>query len=280
MQSNNKYRFPEWVKILLLAAVILLSALLSRCGIMENVDLRVWGTKDAKTATMQELFQTALEPMGSTMYIWGGGWDSKNERSGKSATQIGISAKWAEFASMQDSDYDFEEHRYESENGLDCSGYVGWIMYNLFEEKDGRQGYVTFSTSMAEDFASRGWGNLIINPHEFLPGDVVSMEGHVWICLGTCEDGSVLLAHSSPPGVSVCGTVVPGEKDTSIAAELAEKFMMKNYPKWQEKYPKRLVSESYLENVVVLRWNEKTLQDAKEFQALSGEEIIAMLCSM
>ncbi len=276
MQARNNRACPQWMKLLLLFLVVLPALLLTKCNAME-----------AKSSTMQKLFQTALEPMGSTMYVWGGGWDSKNESAAKSTTQIGVSKKWADFANKQDESYDFKEYRYESEKGLDCSGYIGWVMYNLFEDKDGREGYVTFSTEMAEDFAGRGWGRLIKNPKEFLPGDIVSMEGHVWMSLGTCADGSVLLMHSSPPGVSVCGTRVPGtstgtegdteEAATSIAITLAEEFMTENYPDWQEKYPNRAVSELYLEGVRLMRWNERTLTDAIEFQSMSGEEVMEFL---
>lgn len=218
------------------------------------------------------------------MYIWGGGWDSNDAKAGKTATQIGVDQNWAEFAQKQDANYDFEEHMDEQENGLDCSGYVGWVMYNLFEDRDGQDGYVSLSTGMAENLARKGWGKLIKNPQKFLPGDIVSMQGHVWICLGTCEDGSVLLIHSSPPGVSICGTVVPGtemtedmEQADSIAIQLAEAYMSSNYPKWQEKYPNRAVPSTYLENVTVLRWNSDTLKDVEKYQSLSGEEVLDLL---
>lgn len=270
MGRRNRHTAPPVYKCVVFLIVILLAARLVSCG--KSDDECAAGT--TQPVSMQELFETALEPMGSTMYVWGGGWDSDNASAGRSARQLGVSKKWAQFAAGQDADYDFKEHRYESENGLDCSGYVGWVMYNLFETRNGREGYVTFSTKMAEDFASRGWGWLIKNPHTFLPGDIVSMEGHVWISLGTCADGSVLLMHSSPPGVSVCGTVV---SEQSIAVQLATAYMSEHYPNWQEKYPNRTVPQTYLEDVTVLRWNSKTLEDAKEYQSLSGEAMIDLL---
>lgn len=226
-----------------------------------------------KISTMEKLFQTALKPVGSTMYIWGGGWNDEDNAAGATSTQIGLYPQWGKFADQQDETYDFKEHRFERENGLDCSGYVGWVIYNTFENEDGQSGYVTTSTDMAENFANRGWGEFMKNPKEFLPGDIVSMEGHVWICLGTCEDGSVLLIHSSPPGVSICGTQVEGKEHT-IAIELATKYMETYYPNWQKKYPNRTVPSAYLKNVSLMRWNRDTLIDAKMYQDLSGEEII------
>ena len=96
------------------------------------------------------------------------------------------------------------------------------------------------------------------------------MEKHVWICLGTCEDGSVLLVHASPPGVSVCGT-------KGKAAKLAEEYMSTQYPEWQQKYPKREVSGSYIKDVILFRWTKGMMLDAEELQSLTGEEVINYL---
>lgn len=229
-----------------------------------------------KSATIEKLLKTAMEPVGTTMYIWGGGWNGADEGSGATSTKLGLSPRWKEFAKEQEESYDFNEHRFERENGLDCSGYVGWVLYNTFEKKDGLSGYVTSSTDFARSLANRGWGKLIENPKEFLPGDIVSMEGHVWICLGNCEDGSVLLVHSSPPGVAVCGTSVVDSED-SIAERLATEFMSKKHPTWQEKYPNREVAETYLKNVNLFRWNKSTMSDVEKFQQKSAEEIMGVL---
>lgn len=229
-----------------------------------------------RTSTIERFLEIALEPVGSTMYIWGGGWNEEDSEAGATSTQLGLHPQWKTFAQKQDETYDFKQHRFERENGLDCSGYVGWVIYNTFETESGQTGYVTTSTDFAESLASRGWGKLIQNPKEFLPGDVVSMEGHVWICLGTCTDGSVLLVHSSPPGVSVCGTQI-GEGKSSIAIEVATRFMSEQHSNWQEKYPNRTVSTSYLENVSVFRWNKSTMLDAEKVQNMSGEEIIVYM---
>ena len=196
---------------------------------------------------------------------------------------MGVSKIWQDFAKEQDEKYDYTNHLFQREKGLDCSGYIGWVVYNTFETKNGKAGFVTRSTDMAKSFAERGWGTCIENPKEYLPGDIVSMDGHVWICLGTCEDGSVLLVHSSPPGVSVCGTQVPQDNSTeeyggtSVAIELATTFMEEKYPQWQEKYPNRMVSDAYLKNVSVMRWNSNVMTDAKDIQNLSGEEIIDLI---
>lgn len=260
----------------MLFILVLVLLVLGAIAILED-------TINTKSASIECLLRTALEPVGSTMYIWGGGWDDNDNVSGTTSTQLGLRTEWKEFASIQKADYDFKKHRFEREKGLDCSGYVGWVLYNTFERKDGQPGYVTTSTFFAESLAERGWGKLISKPEDFLPGDIVSMDGHVWICLGTCEDGSVLLVHSSPPGVSVCGTGVVDERRNnseendegkSIAISLAEEYMRTCHPTWQEKYPNRYVGKNYLENVQVFRWNENTMSDAKELQGLSAEKVL------
>lgn len=267
MRIREAYAIKDRIKLIIFLLFILIWMIFLAVNISDN-------TQEMKQATIERLLKTAMEPVGSTMYIWGGGWNGEDSGAGSTATQIGLSPSWKAFANQQDENYDFRDHRFEREMGLDCSGYVGWVIYNIFETASGRPGYVTTSTDMAESLAKRGWGEVMRNPKEFLPGDIVSMEGHVWICLGTCEDGSVILVHSSPPGVSVSAT-----KQESIAVRYATEYMKNYHNQWQEKYPNRCVPLSYLENVSVFRWNSKVMKDAKEFQEKTGEEIMILLSS-
>lgn len=266
MKLRQNHPILDRIKIIIVLLIIL-------CVLLKLAQYLDEKNSNKKASAIELLIQTALQPVGSTMYIWGGGWNEEDSAAGGTSTQMGLSPQWRVFAEQQDEKYDFEEHRLERENGLDCSGYVGWVIYNIFETENGQDGYVTTSTDMAAAFAKRGWGELIENPKEFLPGDIVSMEGHVWISLGTCSDGSVLLVHSSPPGVSVCGTQLK-EGESSIAITLATAYMEQYHPQWQEKYPNRTVPNTYLENVKVFRWNSNVMTDAEEYRLKSGEEII------
>lgn len=226
--------------------------------------------------TLEEFLKTALLPVGNTMYIWGGGWNEEDTGAGPGAMTLGVHPEWAGFAALQDETYNYKEHKYEILKGLDCSGYVGWVVYNQFEEEYGNTGYVYKSTETAAKFSEFGWGQLVEMPEEFLPGDIVSMKGHVWICLGMCEDGSVVLLHASPPGVSVCGTKVDGGAK-SQAAELAKQYMTMYYPVWQEKYPDREVGQKYVTDVTLMRWNSDTFEDAETLQKMSAEEVLKLL---
>ena len=277
MRLRQRYAIADRIKLLLiLFLVLLVFGMIAYKTYTQEMEF-------GKRQTMERLLKISLQPLGTTMYIWGGGWDVEDDAAGTGATRIGLSPVWKTFAKQQDATYNFENYRYERELGLDCSGYIGWIVYNTFERKSGQTGYVITSTEMAENFANRGWGELLINPDTFLPGDIVSMEGHVWMSLGTCADGSVLLIHSSPPGVSICGTPAPQQDANnlgkSIAITLAEEFMQEYYPAWQEKYPERAVSSTYLSEVIVMRWNTHTFYDAEKFQVLSGEEILQYFSS-
>lgn len=273
MKIRQEHSVCDRLKLLLILLLLLVFVVAELLWLLSH-------NTRGKVSTMEHFLQTALEPVGTTMYIWGGGWDSDDNKAGPSSTRIGLSPTWEEYASKQNPSYDFTKHRWERENGLDCSGYVGWVLYNSFETKDGELGYVMSSTDMALTYAKWRFGKGIKNPKEFLPGDIVSMEGHVWISLGTCIDGSVLLVHSSPPGVMVCGTEVSdtgGSENKSVAIQLAEEYMSKYYPEWYKRYPNCSKPCAYLENVTLMRWNENTLKGAEVFQKLSGEEVLNYL---
>lgn len=231
----------------------------------------------AGVRSLENLILTALEPVGSTMYVWGGGWNEADTGAGPEALSIGCSGNWAEFAESQNSSYDYRNHRYQIHDGLDCSGYIGWIMYNVFHSENAgaeEEGYVMKSSLMAETFAGYGWGELIpaAETAEWKPGDICSMSGHVWLSLGMCGDGSVLLLHASPPGVRLCGTASSkGEKTEAV--ELAEKWMSACYPEWSARFPDSSVGAFYLTDSCIMRWNSDTMEDAERLQAFSAEEI-------
>lgn len=231
------------------------------------------------TPSMEKLLRTSILPVGSTMYIWGGGWNEEDTGSGIESVTIGLSPAWAEFSSRQTVEYDYTATRYQIHDGLDCSGYMGWLVYNTFHTENGGAGYVEKAYTMAETFASYGWGDYLAAGtavDDWKTGDICSMQGHVWMCLGSCQDGSVLLVHSSPPGVRLCGTSLADGSD-SQAVRLAEEYMSACYPGWYERYPECAVSHSYLEVSSRMRWNSATLPDAQIYQNMSAEETAAFL---
>ena len=55
-----------------------------------------------------------------------------------------------------------------------------------------------------------------------MSGESVS---HVWLSLGPCNDGSVVILHSSPSGVHISGTPTPKGIENSHAIDLANKYI-------------------------------------------------------
>ena len=228
--------------------------------------------------TLEKFLKTSMEPVGQTMYVWGGGWNKEDTAAGEETKTIGISRQWKTFFEEQDSNYNYENTLYQIHDGLDCSGYVGWVIYNTMETASDHDGYVMLSGEMAQTYASYGWGTYLTKDQvkDYLPGDIMSNEGHVYIVLGSCEDGSILLVHSSPPGVRICGTDNFGTC-TSQAITLADQIMREHYPEWYEKYPDCVVDASYLSDYDQFRWNTKTFSDASSLQTCSANQIKDLL---
>lgn len=82
-------------------------------------------------------------------------------RGWQEAVTLGVSKRWAEYAARQTETYDFDKTRYQSHDGLDCSGYIGWLLYNVFHTRNGETGYVTGASKMARACAARSWEYLV-----------------------------------------------------------------------------------------------------------------------
>ena len=219
--------------------------------------------------TLKSYLQNALVPCGRTLYIWGGGWDDSD------ACIIGYQPKWETwFKNHATSSYDYSNYRYSYGNGLDCSGFAAWTLYNTLYTKSGGDWLVFQSTTVASTYSKKGWVNLKTNSSDqtYRPGDVVSMNGHVWISLGECSDGSVLLVHSSPKGVQISGT-------SGQAATLATHYMKKYFPEWP--YAARTVSSSYLSWAGKGSWKVSgsghILNDPDGIQKMSANQVMKLL---
>lgn len=264
------------------------------------------------TLTLKNFLQTGLGPVGTTLYIYGGGWDWQDEGSSIQTRTLGVSSDWVRFFNANDADYTYKEidndpakadpltsyYPYGGYNeyyyaGLDCSGFVGWTIYNTFETTDGQPGYVGGSTGFAKRLAAKGWGEWVQDNTGLKPGDVISIKGHVWISLGTCSDGSIVLLHCTParsrtnqPGGGVELSAIGTDKDCE-AYKLADQYMSKYYPTWYERYPIYLCDPKvYLtfegDNAGRFRWNVEEgsgLTDPEGIQAMTPAEALKALFS-
>lgn len=237
-------------------------------------------------STIKNYLRTAISPIGSTMYVWGGGWDSKSAKAGRGATHIGLFEKWRRFAKKQTASYKFSDYNYNSDYGLDCSGFVGWTIYNILNTKSDQKGYVYFARTQAEKFAEMGFGSLKGEEEveDYKAGDIMSATcscgecRHVWIVIGECNDGSVVLVHSTPNGVQITGTVSKDGKKKSEAYKLAKEYMKKYYPKWTKKFPAICKDETYLGHYSQMRWTttgkNAILSDPEGYLDMDAEEVL------
>ena len=267
--------------------------------------------------TLGNFLKTAMEPVGTTLYIYGGGWDWQDVGSAVQARTIGVSPDWVRFFNENDENFTYKSKDGDEANsdpassyypyggyneyyyaGLDCSGYLGWALYNTLETEDGREGYVGSSSGFAKRLSDRGFGGItqdieapVFNPDCAVnPGDIMSIGGHVWISLGTCGDGSVLILHSTPAdsragqpggGVELSAVGLSGDCE---AYSLADQYMSKYYPEWYARYGIKLCDpEVYFafssENQGKFSWDTETgvLTDPDGVAGMSPEEVLEYL---
>lgn len=226
----------------------------------------------AGTKTLKNFLATALEPVGTGLYIYGGTWDWQDVGSSNQAATIGIPQSWIDFFQSQDASFTYRDKDGKDANkdaahsyypygewnqyyyaGVDCSGYVAWVLYNTMNTVSGGTGYVEGAKKMAQSCTTRGWGTLTTSfgtptnhaDSDFHPGDIFSMNGHVWICLGTCDDGSIVFMHSTPSdskagqpggGVQISALNPKNTGKNCEAYRLASYYMAKFFPAWSARY--------------------------------------------
>ena len=224
--------------------------------------------------TLKQFLKIAMQPVGETVYVWGGGWNEEDTGAGIEAITIGVSPNWKDFFEKQNKDYDFMKTRYMIHNGLDCSGFLGWALFNLIPNNTG---YVMESGYFTGTLASFGWGQKYSknNIDTHIAGDIMGRAGHVWISLGTCKDGSVLILHSSPPGVALYGTQAGSKKSDAVA--LAELYMSRYFPAWSEKFSDYTRDYTYLTDFDLFRWDESFLPDPDGYRTMDPASVLKAL---
>ena len=283
--------------------------------VAEDYTAPVSGTPGKRT--LKNYLQTAMNPVGTALYVYGGSWDWQDVNSSNQALTIGLPQSWIDFFQQQDANYTYKNsadpaHSYYPHNswnqyyyaGLDCSGYVGWVVYNVMHTQNSvntdNDGYVMSSTKMAKTFADKGWGTWTRDIKSFKPGDIFSMSGHVWTVLGVCDDGSIVFLHSTPSdskagqgggGVQLSALNPNSDNDKNCEAyKLVTKYMTKYYPEWSTRYDAVLRSyDSYAAPATGSPFKEKWsgnfswnldgtgLTDPDGYANMSAAEILADL---
>ncbi len=230
-------------------------------------------------ATVGEMLSHGFEPIGKCLYVYGGGWNEADTGSGVDAMTMGVSPQWETFYHQYGSDYNYKTTRYQIRNGLDCTGYMGWLMYQMFQNQYSDAGYVFFAENMAQNyswiFAGEFTEKTQVQEHQC--GDIMSSSDHAYMVLGECADKSVVFLHASPPNLSLCGTSTPSGDNDSMAGALAKKYMSTYFPECYAKYPRVSRGVSYLKDFDRMRWNPQVLRDPDGYRQMSAEEILTDL---
>ena len=227
-------------------------------------------------ASVADLMNEAIKPIGKCLYVYGGGWNEPDTGAGIEAMTMGISQNWVDFYNANNSSYDYKTTRYQIHNGLDCTGYVGWSMYQLFGDKYSKNGYVYLAEEMAQRYSEIFGGQFIPKGQvtDYKCSDIMSSSGHAYIVIGECSDGSVLFLHASPPNVSLCGTYTPEGNSSSEAIELANNYMNTYFNECYKKYPRCSRNTSYLTDYNQMHWNETVLTDSDGYRNMTPSQIL------
>lgn len=239
------------------------------------------GEAARKTGSLADFLKHSFEPVGKTLYVWGGGWNEEDDGAGLEGTTIGIPQSWTDFFYSQDYYYNYANYPYEIHDGLDCSGFVGWTLYNTLETESGKEGYVVNAKDYGDYLSGQGWGTVtpVGEIQDYKAGDIMFNETHVFIVLGQYEDGSLLIVHSSPPGVQISGTPTSAGIWDSIASERAKQIMAEYAPDYYETYPMSVIDNTYNTTYSQFRWNDTLFPDASAVQQMGVEEIVSLITS-
>lgn len=230
--------------------------------------------------TIKNFLANALLPVGKTLYVWGGGHNWSD------ATRKGISPKWKQWYDSNSSSYNYRYYMDLSEateqKGLDCSGFVGWSVYQIMQSRSGGPQYTTVSGDIGSLYSGKGMGTIVSQSQlassnwKLYPGDIGYNSGHTWIVLGQCSDKSVVILHCTPnAGVQISGTPTPSGTYGSQAIKLAETYMSR-YP-GVSKYDYHESSGNYIRNGAYFRWNRSTLSDPNGYLKKTANQILADL---
>lgn len=234
---------------------------------------------DVPVNTVKNLLLSALEPVGNCLYVYGGGWNEEDTAAGIEALTYGVSPRWHEFFLKSDRSYDHRNHMYEIHNGLDCTGYVGYSLFQVFGHEYSNNGYVFASRNAANGYLSLFGGSVIppASVKDRLPGDIMTKDGHVYLTIGECSDGSVLLMHASPPNVTLSGTPTPSGVSQSEAYLLAHEYMETIAPESHSRYENCSRGLGYLTEYSLYRFPEDVLADPDGYRNMTPSEIMADL---
>lgn len=256
--------------------------------------------------TIKNFIKILLAPLGNTLYIYGGGWNIQDHGASFITKTIGVFPYWENFYNNTDANYSYKNDTYPKNGwneyyyaGLDCAGYIGWAIYNMMNtQNEINDGFVYKSSILAQTLANHYnfgvWERPNTNNYKEIinmlhPGDIISIEGHVYAVIGKCSDDSAVIIHStvSPSITGVKGGGVqlsalnPNNASTCDAYKLIQKYMEQHYGQWVKRYPPVMKPvEIYLdfskEDLGIFSWhiNEGNLMDPEGIRNMDAKNVL------
>lgn len=266
---------------------------------------------EAGKRTLKNFLKIAMEPVGCTEYIYGGAWNWQDDSGAPQAQTIGLPHEWPDFFNEQDAHflYDDEDNiqksfsQYQGINGYyyagaDCSGYVGWALYNLLNTESGGESYVDGCMISENLDTEHHLGQFTADKWELRdlkPGDIISTDEHVWIYMGGCSDGSGVILHSTVISSRADGlgggvqlsALDPSGNENCEAFQIVKGYMSTCYPKWYSRYEPVLKDyDTYVhfpreDYGGLFRWDlsgkKGNLEDPEGYSSMNAAEILADL---
>ncbi len=232
---------------------------------------------EGSISTIKNYLTNAIAPMGSTLYILGGGRDEYRPVRVNNSTRIGLHEEWRDFfLSKKGQKYDPDNYAYKRSLGVDCSGFVGFVNYNTFNTSDNQAPMVTTSGKTGDLLESRGLGSYSteLSYDSYQAGDVMFRDGHVYIVVGQCSDGSVVVAHSSMMGVKLAATRDRNGNSRNQANALVKSYMSTYFQDYHKIDSGINTASNYLTNYKKFTWNSKALSDPDGYRNMPVEEVL------
>lgn len=287
--NNNKYYFDPDTHVMVTGTRTIdnIKYVFNSRGVMTSATnvsaVKAVYTTSASERTIKNFLAGALQPVGSTLYIWGGGHNYSD------SVRKGVSSAWKSFYSSQGGNYNYKSNGLNNlsatneAKGLDCSGFVGWSVYQVLQTASGGTCYTEVSGDIGSSYRSKGLGSILNQAYlaktgwKVCPGDIGYDDGHTWIILGQCSDLSAVVLHSTPnAGVQISGTPTPGGAYNSQAVALAKQYMSK-YAGYK-KFDYHTSCGNYIRRGNYFRWNT-TLSDPNGYKNMTADQILADLFS-
>ena len=190
-EMKTQYHFSEKQKKMLDELLESRDALLELIGDLQFISIDAYELlkhlPDDLSEERKKVIKTACSLVGKVNYFWGGkslviGWDSR---------WGSIQKVWADGSPTTGTYRPY---------GLDCSGFVDWVFYNVSEG--------TYVIGHGGGAADQHAYCRAITWDDAIPGDLVfySEDTHVGIVGGRNDDGNLLIIHCGGQGVAVSGS--------------------------------------------------------------------------